>query len=1012
MSQSNSQDAQPGENRNSIPESQNQPSYSQVPPPPIVPPAAHHPVATSGVHLSPISPVAPVAPSQYVQQQQDLHAAGVMPTLGMQPLAPTTTQRTEAVAYSEARRSHETRLHDELEMLRTEQIVSSREQELYRAGSKMPPSPPDDDDTHYNPNGDAILSPSKPLPQMTPDKNAPLYRLWMWLKKFPRLFRYVLYAVPGAALLLIPILLGKLAFDPGAHPIGGDGGVYLEWFGIWLEVMWGSLWVSRMATSLMPHLFKGVASMMGSINSKKWQDIGRELELHTALFLWMLSLLICTNVLLNNHRVPSSDPDNKSKDLNWIKVVIKVIISLFVLACLNLLEKVCIQWIAASFHQRTYAVRIVQNKDDVSKLVKLYEHSKSHFHPMDSIWHPVNSRPNSSGYRTPMQTMRLNARAAWDKFGNVAGRIGNDFMGRKTNGNHPRKVVSELLRNANHSRALARILYRSLKGLNLRTNGPNTSNDDPGNQTIVDDDSPETDTQNGYNEKNVDQSEMPNFDEEERLVYLEDFKVIFEDEEEAEAAFSLFDKDMNGDISMEEFEGVCYEIHLEKKAIAASLKDLDSVINKLDRVLFAIILIISVLVFVSIISGSAAAALTSAGTTILGLSWLLQATTQEFLQSIIFVFVKHPFDVGDRVTVYGNSGTLGRGDDYYVTEISLWYTEFKKMEGHIVQAPNSILNTLFILNQRRSNALADVVSLQVRFGTTQIQIEKLKERMLNFVDLNRRDYQSRILTEMRTLDNMQSATLNFIFFHKSNFQNELLRLSRHNRFLTELMQQMCEVGIQPPFKSQPGGSKENPVYWRYLDSEGKRQAAPFSGGGRDGPDDYNTSPHGMYRRPDNEPRDHDYDGQDYDRFRRQSPTERTSSDNRSASERLPTLRQHERFDDFQDVYSMRKNERPNRWNSVTSGGNNLHNHLAQLRMRKGSTLPVDGHSLALQDSYQTGSYLPPRSSVDQGSMHGIKRMTTTMSKMSSSSRRFWPRPRAPTQSGNKPPDVLPDGSLV
>ena len=49
-------------------------------------------------------------------------------------------------------------------------------------------------------------------------------------------------------------------------------------------------------------------------------------------------------------------------------------------------------------------------------------------------------------------------------------------------------------------------------------------------------------------------------------------------------------------------------------------------------ILMSIIVVIVVIVFISILSGSAAAALTSTGTVILGLSWLLQATAQEFLQ--------------------------------------------------------------------------------------------------------------------------------------------------------------------------------------------------------------------------------------------------------------------------------------------------------------------------------------------------------------------------------------------
>ena len=188
-------------------------------------------------------------------------------------------------------------------------------------------------------------------------------------------------------------------------------------------------------------------------------------------------------------------------------------------------------------------------------------------------------------------------------------------------------------------------------------------------------------------------------------VSSDELKVAFDNNEEAEAAFSMFDKDMNGDISMEELEAVCVEIGRERKSITASLKDLDSVVSKLDDVLSFVVFIIVVLVLISLLSTSAAGVLTSAGSAVLALSWLFSATAQEFLQSVVFVFVKHPFDVGDRVSIYGNTGAQLKGDDYFVKEIALLYTEFKKMEGHIVQAPNSYLNTLFILNMRRSGGL-------------------------------------------------------------------------------------------------------------------------------------------------------------------------------------------------------------------------------------------------------------------------------------------------------------------
>lgn len=295
-------------------------------------------------------------------------------------------------------------------------------------------------------------------------------------------------------------------------------------------------------------------------------------------------------------------------------------------------------------------------------------------------------------------------------------------------------------------------------------------------------------------------------------VLSDDLRPAFDNDEEADAAFTMFDKDLNGDISMEELEAVCVEIGRERKGITASLKDLDSVVSKLDDVFIFIVAVITILVLISLISTSASGVLTSAGSTVLALSWLFSATAQEFLQSVIFVFVKHPFDVGDRVTVYGNTGSALKGDDYFVKEISLLYTEFKKMEGHVVQAPNSYLNTIFILNQRRSGGLAEAVPVTVKFGTTLEQIDSLRQRLLEFVGSENREYQKNILTELTTIFEAYSITLNVVFFYKSNWQNELLRLQRRNKFICAMMVAMTELGIEGPRMRLPGAAEEFPMF--------------------------------------------------------------------------------------------------------------------------------------------------------------------------------------------------------
>ena len=511
----------------------------------------------------------------------------------------------------------------------------------------------------------------------------------------------------------------------------------------------------------------GLISSLFTNNSKKWRDMGKQLEVPATIFFWWLAVEISFLPTMKNHHTNG----NKATK-SWEATMNKIIIAIFAGTTLNFLEKIIIQLIAISFHLRTYADRIELNKFQIGSLTKLYQYSKEKIQMDDSDFedHTQLGGPGS-GARTPMQYVQKAQKSAgvvFSKVGDVAGKVAGDFTGRQVKkSSHPYQVVLMLLNSVSGSQVLARRLFRTF----VREN---------------------TDT-----------------------VLSDDLKHAFDSDEEADAAFTMFDKDLNGDISMDELEAVCVEIGRERKSITASLKDLDSVVSKLDGILFFIVVIITLLVFISLISTSAAGVLTSAGSAVLALSWLFSATAQEFLQSVVFVFVKHPFDVGDRVSIYGNTGSALKGDDYFVKEISLLYTEFKKMEGHVVQAPNSYLNTLFILNMRRSGALAEAVPLTVKFGTTLDQIDELRQRLLEFVKEEKRDYQGNILTEIREVIESYSVKLNVVFFFKSNWQNEGLRLQRRNKFICALMVCMQEVGIEGPYLRTPGAKEDRPLYLHY-----------------------------------------------------------------------------------------------------------------------------------------------------------------------------------------------------
>ncbi|KAF2225418.1 Mechanosensitive ion channel-domain-containing protein, partial [Elsinoe ampelina] len=652
-------------------------------------------------------------------------------------------------------REEANRLGDDLAMLQAEQQVKEALEKENENGINRTRSRRDDNVDEF----DVATNPVHEKAQVyNPVTVEPSNKFAVFFKKVHQsswLVRYFTYITPLVLILLIPLLLGALVF-----PNASVGGVELVWFMIWLEIVWLTLWAGRLLAKCLPWPI-GIVSSLFTNNSKKWRDMGKQLELPATLFFWWLAVEISFLPTMRNHRL-----DRRVETAPWMTTINKIIISIFVGAILNFAEKIIIQLIAISFHLRTYQDRIEINKFQIGSLAKLYEFSKGKITMEDSEFEAP-SGPGS-GARTPgafFNEATKQTKQAVNKFGDIAGKVAGDFTGKSVlKSSHPQQVILQLLNSTSGSQVLARRLYRTFAR------------------------------------------------EETQTVHQEDLTEAFSNEEEATAAFSMFDKDMNGDISMEELEAVCVEIGRERKSITASLKDLDSVVSKLDDVFMFVVAIIVILVFISLISTSAATAITSAGSALLALSWLFSATAQEFLQSVIFVFVKHPFDVGDRVSVYGNTGAKGLGDDYFVKEISLLYTEFKKMEGHIVQAPNSYLNTLFILNQRRSGGLAEAVPITFKYGTTLDQIEGLRTRLLEFVKSEKREYQSNILTELREVSEAHSITLNVVFFYKSNWQNEGLRLARRNKFICALMVTMQELGIEGPRMRYPGMKESFPVY--------------------------------------------------------------------------------------------------------------------------------------------------------------------------------------------------------
>ncbi|CAI4211848.1 unnamed protein product [Parascedosporium putredinis] len=285
-----------------------------------------------------------------------------------------------------------------------------------------------------------------------------------------------------------------------------------------------------------------------------------------------------------------------------------------------------------------------------------------------------------------------------------------------------------------------------------------------------------------------------------------------EHRERAEEAFIMVDGDGNGDISLEEMVRKVTEIGKERKAISEGMKDIGQALQVFDKVLLFVVLLIVVFIFLAFFQSSFITTLATAGTALLSLSFVFAVTTQEFLGSCIFLFVKHPYDVGDRVDIAANGEKLA----LQVEKISLLYTVFVRIDRmQIVQTPNIQLNNMWIENVSRSKAMKECVDVNISYDTTFDDVELLRMEMEKFVRHpdNSRDFQPDFSIGVGSVGDLDKLNLKIVIKHKSNWHNDGVRATRRSKFICALAAALKKVPIYGPGGGNEAlGSVGNPSY--------------------------------------------------------------------------------------------------------------------------------------------------------------------------------------------------------
>ncbi|KAG1783181.1 Mechanosensitive ion channel-domain-containing protein [Suillus placidus] len=515
--------------------------------------------------------------------------------------------------------------------------------------------------------------------------------LWLGFMKLARPVRTLLVGIFGVAFFIIPLLVVELRFKD-------KEGVRLQvrvW-SIWLSITWAASCATYLVVDAIPRTVIYVIFLFGG----QVERLKTQIELTLAVSAWLKLTLDISWAWIALCAITAL---YKPPGAYWV-IINRAMQALFTAGIILFVEKLFLRFVAINFHQHALADRLAENGMGLRALDHLSNAQpapvkkgpnvkKGHKNALNSFGtafdlsafhgkvhhHRSDKKRHTSRAETKSRRRRYMTTVVVDQ---LTGAIGQVAL---KNSNFNRGGDFYALDSA---RKLARKLFHAL------------SVTSPGRSHLV----------------------------------VEDFYPYFRSTAEAHAAFAVFDKDGNGDISKREMREAVQRIYRERKALTASLKDVGSAVAKLDAVLVCIALLGILFACLLIFNRTnTLASLVPLATIILGFSFIFGHSAQTLFESMIFIFSTHVFDVGDLVMI----------DDQYliVKEFGLFSTTFRRVDGQEIIAPNSLLSsTKLVHNLRRSNSMWESTTLMIAYNTPLELVEQLKARIQAYITANNREW--------------------------------------------------------------------------------------------------------------------------------------------------------------------------------------------------------------------------------------------------------------------------------
>ncbi|XVE97921.1 hypothetical protein REPUB_Repub03eG0060600 [Reevesia pubescens] len=262
--------------------------------------------------------------------------------------------------------------------------------------------------------------------------------------------------------------------------------------------------------------------------------------------------------------------------------------------------------------------------------------------------------------------------------------------------------------------------------------------------------------------------------------YIEEEDLLrFMKKEEVDNVLPLFEGALEtGKIKRKTLKNWLVNVYLERKSLAHSLNDTKTAIEELNKLVSVLLLVVIIIVWLLMMGFLTTQILVFISSQLLLVAFMFGNTAKVVFEAIIFVFVMHPFDVGDRCVI--------DGVQMVVEEMNILTTIFLRYDNEKIFYPNSVLATKPISNFYRSPEMSDSVEFAVDVSTSVEQIGALKAKIKEYLESKPQHWRPGHSVQVKDIENVNKMKMGLYVTHTINFQNYGDKSSRRSELVLEL----------------------------------------------------------------------------------------------------------------------------------------------------------------------------------------------------------------------------------